>query len=141
VRPREIRNFWGAKNQRFLSMLEKTEGEKEDFGLSKIYIWIKGIESKLNSLRREFDVLKEDFSKKYDRLGKELKMFNEDLIELKREREKINEKIDLIIKELRLSANKEEVESLKKYLDLWSPLNFVTQKDVERIVEEKMGKG
>ncbi len=122
-------------------MPEKKEGEQEDFGLSKIYIWIKGIESKLNSLRREFDVLKEDSSKKYDKLGKEIKMVNEDLIELKREREKINEKIDLIIKELKLSANKEEVESLKKYLDLWSPLNFVTQRDVERIVEEKMGKG
>jgi hypothetical protein len=45
----------------------------------------------------------------------------------------------LIIKELRLTAGREELETLKKYVDLWSPMNFVTQRDVERIVEEKMG--
>ena len=119
-------------------MAEKKEGEGEGFDLSKVYIWIKGIESKLNNLRREFDVLKEDASRKYDKLGKELKMVNSDLIELKREREKIIEKMDLIIKELKLTAGKEEVETLKKYVDLWSPMNFVTQRDVERVVEEKM---
>lgn len=113
--------------------------EKEGFNLSKIYIWIKGVESKLNILRREFDVLKEDSSKKYNKLTKEIKTTNDDLIELKREREKVNEKIDLIIKELRLTAGREELEILKKYVDLWSPMNFVTQRDVERIVEEKMG--
>jgi hypothetical protein len=32
----------------------------------------------------------------------------------------------------------EEVETLKKYLDLWSPLNFVTQKDLDRAVETKI---
>jgi len=120
-------------------MAGKKEGEGERFDLSKVYIWIKGIESKLNNLRREFDVLKEDSSRKYDKLGKELKIVNVDLIELKRERETISEKMDLIIKELKLTAGKEEVETLKKYVDLWSPMNFVTQRDVERVVEEKMG--
>ena len=89
-------------------MAEKKE--EEGFDLSKVYIWIKGIESKLNNLRREFDVLKEDSSRKYDKLGKEIRTINDDLIELKREREKITEKMDLIIKELKLTAGKEEVE-------------------------------
>jgi hypothetical protein len=48
----------------------KMPEEKEGFNLSKIYIWIKGVESKLNILRREFDVLKEDSSKKYNKLTK-----------------------------------------------------------------------
>ncbi|MBR9683226.1 hypothetical protein GOV03_01680 [Candidatus Woesearchaeota archaeon] len=121
-------------------MAEKTNNEKGGFDLSKIYIWIKGVESKLNTLRREFDVLKEDSSKKYDKLVKEIKITNTDLMDLKREREKFNEKLDLIIKELKLTAGKEELQVLKKYIDLWSPMNFVTQRDVERIVEEKMGK-
>jgi len=117
-------------------MAEKETGG--GFDSSKIYVWIKGVESKLNTLRREFDVLKEDSSKKYEKIGKEIKTINSDLIELKREREKITEKIDLIIKELKLTAGKEEVMVLKKYVDLWSPMNFVTQRDVERVVEEKL---
>lgn len=119
-------------------MAEKKEGGGE-FELSKVYIWLKGIESKLNNLRREFEVLKEDAMKKQERLGKEIKVINDDLIELKREREKIQEKMELVIKELKLTAGKEEVMTLKKYMELWNPMNFVTQKEVERIVEEKMG--
>ena len=48
------------------------------------------------------------------------------------------EKIDLIIKELKLTAGKEELMTLKKYIDLWNPMNFVTQRDVERVIEEKL---
>ena len=46
--------------------------------------------------------------------------------------------MDLIIKELKITAGKEELMTLKKYIDFWNPMNFVTQRDVERVVEEKM---
>ena len=32
----------------------------------------------------------------------------------------------------------EEVQTIKKYLDLWNPLHFVTQRDVERVVEQSL---
>ncbi len=109
------------------------------FDLSKIYVWIRGIESKVNNLRRELDIIKTDSANKHEKLNKEIKTINDDLIELKRDREKIDEKMDLIIKELKLTAGKEELMTLKKYIDLWNPMNFVTQRDVERVVEEKLG--
>ena len=46
--------------------------------------------------------------------------------------------MDLIIKELRQTAGIEEMMTLKKYIEYWNPLNFVTQRDVERIVESKL---
>jgi len=120
--------------------LAKTEENKnaDSFDLSKIYVWIRGIESKLNNLRRELDLLKMDSAKKYEKLGKEVKVMSTDILEIKREREKVIEKMDLIIKELKLTAGKEEVLILKKYIDLWNPMNFATQRDVERLVEEKI---
>lgn len=108
------------------------------FDSSRIYVWLRGIESKVNNLRRELDLLKSDFAKKQDKLSKEMRTLNDDLIELKREREKTSEKIELIIKELKLTADKEELMTLKKYMDLWNPMNFVTQKDIERVVQEKL---
>jgi len=30
------------------------------------------------------------------------------------------------------------VESLKKYIELWEPLNFVTREEVEKIVKESL---
>lgn len=119
-------------------MVKTKEGETEGFGLDKLFVWIRGVEGKLNILRREFDVLRGNETKKYDKLNKECKIINEELLELKREIEKIKENLNLIIKELKLTAGKEEILTLKKYVDLWNPLTFVTQRDVERIIEEKI---
>ena len=44
----------------------------------------------------------------------------------------------LIIKELKQTAGAEEVMTLKKYVEFWNPLNFVTQKDLEKAVEGKL---
>jgi len=115
--------------------------EGNGFDSSKMFVWIKGVESKVNNLRRELEIIKSDMTNKNDKLTKEIKSINNDLIELKRDKEKIKERLDLIIKELRLTAGKEEMMILKKYIDLWNPINFVTERDVERIIEEKLNKG
>jgi len=46
-----------------------------------------------------------------------------------------------IIKELDIFAKKEQLKVLEKYINLWNPLNFVTTKEVEKIIEEKLKKG
>jgi len=43
----------------------------------------------------------------------------------------------LIIRELKRTAGKEEITVLKKYLEYWNPINFVTQRDLERTLEIK----
>ena len=59
-------------------------------------------------------------------------------MELKKEQERLLQKMDIIIKELKNTAGKEEVMFLQKYLDLWSPMHFVTQQDLERAVDNKI---
>lgn len=108
------------------------------FDTSKLYVWVKSVESKVNNLLREIDVLKNDFIKKNNDLKKDIKTLNDDLMEIKHEWEKTNQKMDLIIKELKQTAGKEEVMVLKKYLDLWNPLHFATQRDVEQLIEDKL---
>ena len=108
------------------------------FDSRKLYLWVKRFESKVNNLLREVDVIKNDFIKKNNDLKKEIKTMNDDLIEIKHEREKTIQKMDIIIKELKQTAGKEEVMTLQKYLDLWNPLHFATQRDVEQIIEAKL---
>lgn len=105
---------------------------------SKLYVWVKGVESKVNNLLREIDVLKNDFIKKNNDIKREIKTLNDDLMEIKHEWEKTNQKMDLIIKELKQTAGKEEVMVLKKYLDLWNPLHFATQRDVEQLIDDRL---
>lgn len=108
---------------------------QEGFEQGKLYIWVKGLESKVNNLIREMDVLKNDFMKRSSQLSKDMKTATDDLVELKHEQEKTLQKMDLIIGELKKTAGTEEVAVLKKYIDLWNPMNFVTQRDLQRAVE------
>jgi len=112
--------------------------EESGFDTAKLYVWIKGVESKVNTLVREVDVLKNDYIKKHTDLKRDLKIFNEDVLTLKRAQEQAQQKIDLVIKELKQTAGVEEVAVLKKYVEFWNPLNFVTQKDFDRAVQAKL---
>src|SRR3989338_3452451 len=93
---------------------------------------------KVNTLLREIDLVKNDTVKKNGELRKEIKVLNEEVLELKRGQEKMQKTMDLIIKELKQTAGKEEILVLRKYVDFWNPLTFVTQRDVERVVDVKM---
>ena len=112
---------------------------KSDFGNSKIYMWIKGLETKINNITRELDLLKGDLLKKNIQIRKEVKTMTTDLNDFRHEQEQMTQKMDLIIKELKKTAGMEEVETLKKYVDFWNPMTFVTQRDLERAVETKIG--
>jgi len=112
--------------------------QEGSFDQAKLFLWVKGLETKVNNLTREVDSIKNDFIRKTNDLKKESKTLNSDLLEFKREHEKTIEKVDLIVKELKQTAGQEEVQTLKKYLELWNPMNFVTQRDLERTLNSKL---
>ena len=108
------------------------------FDNAKLYMWVKGLETKVNNLLREVNVLKNDFMKKQSDIKTEVKALNEEIIDQKREQERFQQKMDMIIKELKRTAGIEEVMTLKKYIELWNPMNFVTQRDLDRVIESKI---
>ena len=104
----------------------------------QLYLWVKGLETKVNNLLQEVGVLKDDLLEKNDQLRKEVKVLTDDFFEMKHAQTKTLQKMDIIIKELKQTAGSEEVQVLKKYVDLWNPLHFATQQDVARIVEQQL---
>jgi|APSaa5957512622_1039677.scaffolds.fasta_scaffold150037_2 hypothetical protein len=107
------------------------------FGNAKLYTWVKALEGKINNLNREFNMVKNDLIKRSAKDKKELKNFDSELVELRHQVESMNNKLDLIIKELKQTAGIEEVEVIKKYIEFWNPMNFVTHKDLDRLFEFK----
>src|SRR3989344_3818108 len=112
--------------------------ESGELSPARIYVWVKSLESKVNNLLREVDVLKGDFISKSNSFKRDMKTFNEEVLELRHQQEKFMQKMDLVIKELQKTAGAGELASLQKYIDLWNPLNFVTQRDVQRIIEDNL---
>ncbi|MBI2145917.1 hypothetical protein HYU22_01080 [Candidatus Woesearchaeota archaeon] len=113
----------------------------QGFEPAKLYVWVKSLESKVNVLLREVDVLKNDFVKRNQDLRQDVRVLSEDLLEVKHQHEKMLQTMDLVIKELKQTAGVEEVQVLKKYVEFWNPMQFVTQQDLDRALESKpMGK-
>lgn len=108
------------------------------YDANSLYIIVKGLENKVNNLLRQMDIFKNDYVKKNTDLKKEVKALADGLIEIKQDHDATVQKMDMIIKELRQTAGIEEVSVLKRYIDLWNPMNFATQRDVERMVEIKL---
>jgi uncharacterized protein (DUF488 family) len=59
-----------------------------------------------------------------------------DINELKKEINQIKIKILQIIEELKKGARKEDMNMIKKYVDLWEPVNFVTRHEVETLIND-----
>ena len=97
---------------------------------------VKALETKVNSLLREVDVIKDDFSFKLRSLEKKNNINGMDALELRRLQENLQQRTDMVIKELKQTAGQDEVAVLKKYLEYWNPMRFVTQDDLDRVLRE-----
>ena len=98
------------------------------------------IEGRSTDLNRKVQVTEKNMLDERKIVTKEIKVINSDIIELKREINEIKNKITLIITELKNTARKEDLETIRKYVELWEPVKFVTIETVEKIIEEKLQK-
>ena len=98
------------------------------------------MEERYTNLQSELRVTEENMINRNKRLSTDIKTLTLDITELRKEVTEIKDKVLAIIKEFQVFAKKEEVQILKKYLEMWEPLNFATHNEVQEIIEEKLAK-
>tara|TARA_Y100000310_G_scaffold272681_1_gene287800 strand:+ start:349 stop:813 length:465 start_codon:yes stop_codon:yes gene_type:complete len=98
------------------------------------------LEERHNNVRSELRITEENMLHKNRKLSKEIKTLTSDINELRRENEELKARMLAIMKELQNFAASQDVEVLKKYIDMWEPMNFVTHKEVQEVVMEEMKK-
>lgn len=99
---------------------------------------LKMLEERYTNMRNNMQLTDQnmlDFNKEVNRT---MKVVHSDLLDFKREFEDLKEKVKLIVKELKDTAKSEDVELLEKYINIWEPMNFVTRKEIEKIIEDKI---
>lgn len=104
--------------------------------ISTIARRLKLLEEHFTVLRRKSDVSERNLMSRAKAFSKEFKAVNSELSELRHSINKIEDRILLITKEFQLTAKKEEHEVLRKYVEMWAPIKFVTRNEVERIIED-----
>ncbi|MBI3035070.1 hypothetical protein HYY71_02000 [Candidatus Woesearchaeota archaeon] len=98
------------------------------------------LEEGFTNLRRFFQVTEENMIAKNKHFSAEIKTLASDISEIRKESQEIRDKLLLVIRELQTAARKEEVKVLEKYINLWNPVKFVTQNEVEQIINEVLEK-
>jgi predicted nucleic acid-binding Zn-ribbon protein len=99
------------------------------------------LEERNSNLNRKIEVIEANMLRNQKQVNTELKTISSDVTEIRRQVEALQDKLELVIRELKNFASSDDVEVLKKYIDMWEPMNFATKSEVQKIVKEMLGKG
>jgi len=106
--------------------------------LSDLNIRTRTLEGKYNILGERLLVVNQNMIEEYKKIIKEAKTHEDDIIELKKEIENLKEILKQILKEIDSFAKKENIKVLEKYINLWNPLKFVTEQEVEELIKKQL---
>ena|SRR3989344_6057122 len=113
--------------------------QEQTYGIEEVLMDItsrvRTLEGKYNLLRDRVLIINNNMIEEYKKLLAELKGINGNIKEIKGDVFKLKETIRHLVKETELYARKEDVQFLEKYINLWNPMKFVTEEDVEKIIE------
>lgn len=104
--------------------------------LNNLSMRMRVIEERYNNMRKKEQVIEQNMLSGNKHLREEIKLIDSDITDLKRKILELNSKTNQIILELRNCAMKQDVEVLRKYIDIWQPVNFVTQGQVEKMIND-----
>jgi len=127
--------FGGAPKDKPAAAPAAPEINKELSGMSRR---LRMLEERNENLRKKIALVENNMLDTNKKVMAEVKTSASDLIEIKSDIKDIEAKMMLLIKEINLLAKKEEVAIIKKYMEFWQPLNFVTPTQVEKIVKEML---
>lgn len=96
------------------------------------------IEERTGELRKMIKLVEENVIKHWKKTGSDIKTMNADMNELKRAVITVQDRIEAVINEVKLRAKKEDMDILKRYVEMWNLVKFTTNDQVEKIVEEKL---
>ena len=109
---------------------------KPDPQYQKVFTLLKALEQKVNNLNREVELIKGEYIRKLSEMKKDLRNVDDQMIDTKATVSKLDQKMGLVIQELKSFADKREMDVLRKYLEYVNPMQFVTQDQFDKLREE-----
>ena len=106
--------------------------------LNNIAIRLRILEERYANMRKSMQVTEQNMLTNKEQTEKEIKLNSMEINELTKDMNDIKSKIRIIVNELRGMSKKEDVDFIRKYVNMWDPIKYVSQNEVERIVESKV---
>jgi hypothetical protein len=97
------------------------------------------LESKQSLLSEKMLVMNQNMIEEYRKTLKDVKVMDAEIKDLKKELENVKNIVRHFSEEAGKFAKQSDVKVLEKYIKLWDPLKFVTEKEVRKIIKEEFG--
>ena len=133
--PPPKRGFFGKQQQPEMPDLTGVTSE-----INSLSRRLRLLEESSANLRRFMQSIEENIISRGKHYTAELKTADSDISEIRKELQEMREKLSLVIKELQTVARREEVKVLEKYINLWNPIKFVSQNEIDGIINEVLDK-
>ncbi|MFH1053604.1 MAG: hypothetical protein V1740_04285 [Candidatus Woesearchaeota archaeon] len=104
--------------------------------LNNVSLRLRVLEERYTNIRRKTQVIEQNMLNAHKQIKEEIKMNGSDMTDMKREIIDIKNKIRQIVLELKNCALKEDLSVLRKYVEMWEPINFITQNQAEKMIQE-----
>ena len=108
--------------------------------ISELNTRIRILEGKYNLTRERMLLINQNMIDHYKELNTEIKTLNSEIRDMKETLEVIKETSTNIVKELSFFARKDQLKILEKYINMWNPLNFITEEEVLELLKKNRGK-
>jgi hypothetical protein len=95
-------------------------------------------EERYVELRKKLVVIEQNMLANHKRVMGEVKAFSDETNDVKRVIHEIEDRVVSLIKEIQLTAKREDIEVIRKYVELWNPMKFATVGQVEKICREML---
>jgi hypothetical protein len=96
------------------------------------------MESKHSLLNERLLIVNQNMIEEYKKLIKEIRDLEAEIRNIKNEFQNVKNILKHLTEEAASFARKDEIKLLEKYIKLWNPLNFVTETDVNNIIEREL---
>jgi hypothetical protein len=95
------------------------------------------LEERYGNLRKKIQLTDTNLIDSERSFGKELRGFNDELLEMKRSNADFDEKVTIFGTELDTVAKKTDLKVIEKYLAMWSPGMFVSRRELREYLKSK----
>ena len=107
-----------------------------DSSISELIGRIRVNEAKMANLRERLLVTDNNMISELRKISGNIKEINEDIKRTKAELFNLKETIRDVVKEFGNLARSQDLKVLEKYINMWNPLNFTTEKEVIKLIKE-----
>ena len=114
--------------------------EEQSNVVSDINSKFRNLESKNNMLAENLLAVNQNTIEEYKRIYKEIEIINTDIKGLREDLFNLKQTLKGFLNEVDFFAKKNDIKVLEKYINLWNPIEFVKENDVDKLIEEKLNK-